>query len=176
VCEPLPDSDGWPCNEDTDCEVAGDCCGCTAYNPNKGAPGNCGGGCQQDVCEQLGLDTAVCVGGFCEVYGLSCDQTKVTCESLPPDCAEGSLPQVAGDCWTQECLPIEYCDWVPDCGACPGDQFCVIVQTDDCDHIDCFEPLEECGLGAPSCDCEGEIFCPPPYTACGVENDAIVCS
>jgi len=175
ACEPLPNTDGWSCQYDEDCAIAGDCCGCTAYNPDMGFPGNCGGGCGQDVCEQLGLDMAVCVDGFCEVYGLSCDQTAVTCESLPPDCAVGSLPQVAGDCWTQACLPIEYCDWVPDCSACPGDQICLIVQTESCDHVDCFDPIPECG-NAPSCACEGEIMCPEGYPSCAMMAGAIVCS
>jgi hypothetical protein len=177
VCESLADPGEWPCGDDDDCAIAGDCCSCVAYNPNMGSPGNCGGGCGMDVCEQLGLDTAVCTGGFCEVAGFSCDQTTVSCDGLPPDCDDGALPQVEGGCWTGECLPVEWCDWVPDCAACPDDQVCVIVATDDCDHFDCVAPIEECGLGPPTCDCFGAVVCEPPYAACEIDDDgAVVCS
>jgi hypothetical protein len=177
VCEPLADPGDWPCGDDDDCAIAGDCCSCVAYNPNMGSPGNCGGGCGMDVCEQLGLDTAVCTDGFCEVAGFSCDQTTVSCDGLPPDCDDGWLPQVEDGCWTGECLPVEWCDWVPDCDACPDDQECVIVQADDCDHFDCVAPIEECGFGPPTCDCFGAVVCEPPYAACEIDDDgAVVCS
>lgn len=177
VCEPLPpDPDGWPCMDDVDCEVYGDCCGCTAFNPNMGAPGNCGGNCPQDVCEELALDTAVCQGGFCQVLGLSCDQSAVLCDGLPPDCDPGTLPGVADDCWSGGCIPVEFCDWVPDCDTCPDDQICVIVQTESCDQFDCVPPFPECGGGAPTCECLGEVVCEAPYTTCAIEDDAVVCS
>ena len=57
VCQPLP-QEGWPCMNDNDCEVASDCCSCIAYNPSMGSPGNCGGGCGQTVCDELGLSEA----------------------------------------------------------------------------------------------------------------------
>jgi hypothetical protein len=175
VCEPLSHPSEWPCGDDGDCEIAGDCCGCIAYNPNLGAPGNCGGGCEQDVCEQLGLDSAVCVDNTCQVVGFSCDQSAVMCDSLPPECDDGMLPQVADGCWTDACLPVEFCDWVPDCDTCPDSQICVVVQTDGCDQHDCVDPIPECG-GGDACECLGNEVCPPPYTTCAVEDGAIVCS
>ncbi|MCH9688001.1 MAG: hypothetical protein K0V04_41610 [Deltaproteobacteria bacterium] len=174
ACEPLP-AQGDSCVVDADCQVAGDCCGCVAFNPTQGGPGNCGGGCGQTVCEQLGVDTAVCDDGVCRVQGLSCDQTAVTCNSPTPDCPDGELPQVQDGCFTGSCLPVEHCDWVPDCAACPQDEVCVITQTDDCDQHACTPPIPKCGP-QPTCNCLGSVVCAPPFTNCAVADGAIICS
>ncbi|MCX4245578.1 hypothetical protein [Paraliomyxa miuraensis] len=174
VCQPLP-QDGWPCTEDGDCEIAGDCCGCTAYNPSMGAPGNCGGGCGQTVCEQLGVTEAYCDTGVCRVRGLSCDQTAVQCDAAAPACPDGQLPQVSDHCYTGACLPIEHCDWVPDCSYCAAGDTCVITQTAACDQHRCLPPFPECP-GPATCNCLGAVACAPPHGACAIDGDAIVCS
>ncbi len=174
-CQPLPQP-GDPCVADSDCEMAGDCCGCIAYNPMMGSPGNCGGGCGQTVCEQLGVTEAYCDAGACRVRGLSCDQTAVTCDAIAPACAAGELPQVADGCFTGGCLPVAFCDWVPDCSACPVDEHCVITQTAGCDQHSCIPDFPECPPGPPSCDCLGNVACQAPYGACAIDGDTIVCS
>ncbi|MCA9649284.1 MAG: hypothetical protein KC501_05210 [Myxococcales bacterium] len=174
-CQPVP-QDGWPCMADGDCEMAGDCCSCVAYNPSMGSPGNCGGSCGQNLCERLGVTEAYCDAGSCRVRGLSCDQTAVVCEVEPPECPEGELPQVADHCYTGSCLPVEYCDWVPDCSDCPTDSTCVVTQTPGCDQHSCLAPFPECPPGPPTCDCLGGVACNAPYGACAIDGDTIVCS
>lgn len=174
-CQPLP-HDGDPCAVDADCAIAGDCCSCVAYNPGMSSPGNCGGGCEQDVCERLGLVDAVCEAGTCRVRGLSCDQTAVLCDAAPPACPAGELPQVADQCFTGACLPVAYCDWVPDCSHCPADELCVITKTEACEQHACLPPLPECPAGPATCDCLGQLACEAPYDTCAIDGDAIVCS
>lgn len=175
VCAPLP-GQGDPCMDDADCEMAGDCCSCIAYNPNLGAPGNCGGGCGQTVCEQLGVTEAYCDAGTCRVRGLSCDQTAVLCDAAPPACPAGELPQVSDGCFTGGCLPVASCDWVPDCSHCPMDERCVITQTAGCDQHACIPAIPECPSGPPTCDCLGAIACASPYDQCAIDGETIVCS
>lgn len=175
ACLPLPHA-GDPCAVDADCELAGDCCGCVAYNPSMGAPGNCGGACGPDVCEQLGLVAATCDAGTCRVRGLSCDQTAVLCDAAPPACPAGELPQVAEQCFTGGCLPVAYCDWVPDCSHCPEDEHCVVTQTEGCEQRSCIPSIDECPAGPPTCDCLGNIACQAPYAACAIDGEDIVCS
>ncbi|MCA9708363.1 MAG: hypothetical protein KDK70_21110 [Myxococcales bacterium] len=175
VCQPLP-QEGWPCMNDNDCEVASDCCSCIAYNPSMGSPGNCGGGCGQTVCDELGLSDAYCDAGVCRVRGLSCDQTAVLCDAAPPACPPDQLPQVAEQCYTGACLPVERCDWVPDCSYCAADATCVITQTPACDQHACIPPFPECPPGPPTCACLGGVACGAPYATCAVDGDTIVCS
>lgn len=175
ACVPLP-QDGWPCAMDSDCEMAGDCCSCIAYNPSMGSPGNCGGGCGQTVCDQLGVTEAYCDTGVCRVRGLSCDQTAVLCDAVGPTCPDGELPQVADQCFTGACLPVAYCDWVPDCSVCPANSHCVITQTAGCDQHSCIADFPECPAEPPTCDCLGNVACNPPYGACAIDGDTIVCS
>lgn len=174
VCAPVAPQ-GDTCLVDDDCQISGDCCSCVAYNPMFGAPGNCGGGCGQSVCEQIGADSAVCSSGVCQVLGGSCDQTTVTCDRAVPACPAGELPQVVDECYTGQCLPVEHCDWVPDCSFCPGGEVCVITRTDECDQHACIPAIPKCG-GAPSCGCEGAIACSSPFDMCAIEDGAVVCS
>ena len=169
VCDLESAPDGFnTCQEDADCELAGDCCSCVAFNPDMGSPGNCGGGCMQNKCEEWGLSEAVCDQGECAVKAKSCDQTAVECDAPEPNCPEGHLPQVDDGCYTGACLPIEACDWVPDCSFCGGPvPNCKITQgeAEDCAAQVCFADFPEC-FGAQSCACLGPIFCAPPFTTC----------
>lgn len=156
-CTP-PGGDGFTCTADEDCEIAGDCCSCTAYNPNEGAPGNCGGACDMNKCEEWGVIEAACQNGQCVPKGLSCNQALVTCDALAPLCDGGTLPRVADGCFTGDCLAIEACDWVPSCDVCSGDQACMHESRGGCDYDLCVGPIAECQGQAP-CACLGQIFC-----------------
>lgn len=170
----VPKLDGFSCEVDEDCAIAGDCCSCVAYNPSMGSPGNCGGNCKQDKCSEWGLDAAACEAGVCVVKGKSCNADKVTCEIAVPECGPGTLPQVIGDCYTGECLALEACDWVPDCALCEG-SICAITEGPGCTHRRCIEPIPECD-GQPPCACLGQIFCQPPHDNCSEDQGALVCS
>ncbi|MEM9455103.1 MAG: hypothetical protein AAGF11_13055 [Myxococcota bacterium] len=174
ACDPIPPQ-GDTCVVDADCQIAGDCCSCVAYNPMMSGPGNCGGACGMNVCEQIGATQAYCDSGVCRVLGGSCDQTAVTCDLPPPACPPGELPQVQEECYTGSCISVAFCDWVPDCSDCPVDQFCVIRRTEACDQHDCVPFVAKCGGGGPSCGCEGLFVCQPPFGACLEENGAVVC-
>lgn len=164
---------GDPCESDDDCAIAGDCCSCVAYNPSMSSPGNCGGNCKQDRCSEWELSAAACEAGVCVVAGKSCNQDKVLCKVAVPECPAGSLPQVVGDCYTGECLPIEACDWVPECELCKG-SVCAITQGPDCTHRRCVPAIPECD-GLPPCACLGEIFCQPPHDQCSEDQGDLVC-
>ena len=156
-CVP-PSGDGFSCTADEDCAIAGDCCGCTAYNPNQGSPGNCGGACEMDKCEEWGVSEAACINGECVPSGLSCNQELVVCDALAPQCDDGFLPRVWGGCFTGDCLAIEACDWVPGCDSCAGNQACMHETRGGCEYERCVGPIPEC-QGQGPCECLGSIFC-----------------
>ncbi|KIG19030.1 hypothetical protein DB30_05934 [Enhygromyxa salina] len=156
-CVP-PSGDGFACEVDEDCAISGDCCGCVAFNPDMGSPGNCGGMCDQNKCEEWGIEKAACVNGQCVPHGLSCNQAVLTCDAAAPNCGEGTQPQVWDGCFTGDCLPIDACDWVPSCAACTIEQSCMHETRNGCDYDRCVGPIEECQDQAP-CACVGSIFC-----------------
>lgn len=39
------------------------------------------------------------------------------CDSLPPDCPDGTVAGRDADCWTGFCIPLDECDQVPACGS-----------------------------------------------------------
>ncbi|MEZ4383095.1 MAG: hypothetical protein R3A79_17340 [Nannocystaceae bacterium] len=172
LCAPAVEGDA--CESDADCAIAGDCCSCVAYNPSMTSPGNCGGNCKQDRCSEWGLEAAACEAGVCVVKGKSCNQDKVDCDALQPECPDGQLPQVAGGCYTGACLPLAACDWVPGCEYC-GANICAITEGPDCVHHRCVAPIPECD-GLPYCECLGEIFCNPPHESCSEEQGALICA
>ena len=171
LCKPALEGD--PCDSDRDCAISGDCCGCIAYNPDMTSPGNCGGNCKSDKCDEWGLTSATCEAGICVVKGKSCDPTEVSCNSPQPDCDSGTLPQVDDGCYTGKCLPVLACDWVPDCDLC-DDLICVITEGPGCTHHRCEPGIAECE-GEPPCDCLGSIFCNPPHSMCSQLKGALLC-
>jgi hypothetical protein len=103
-----------PIGEDFECAVPEDCaldqagCGCVA-SPVESATVELPLDCSHDRCSELGVTEADvnCLRGRCSL-GIDCDFSHVICESMPPDCAEGMTPSVAGDCWGT-CVPVETC-------------------------------------------------------------------
>ncbi|HGG57861.1 MAG TPA: hypothetical protein ENK31_08715 [Nannocystis exedens] len=138
------------------------------------SPGNCGGNCKLNKCEEWGLTAATCEAEICVVKGKSCDETQVFCDAPQPNCEPGTLPQVADNCYTGKCLPVVACDWVPSCEHC-GDLVCVITEGPGCTHHRCAPLIDECD-GQPLCDCLGPILCNPPHASCTEEQGAVVCS
>ncbi len=175
VCELDYEPDGFSCETDADCAIAGDCCGCVAYNPDMGSPGNCGGGCQQDKCAEWGLTEAACENNQCVVKGKSCDLNEVLCDAPEPECEDGELPQVVDNCYTGECLPIEACDRVPDCSFCEQIGNCKITNGgfDGCAAYSCFPDFPEC-FGGQTCSCLSPIMCTAPFTTCTDISDGVI--
>lgn len=62
----------------------------------------------------IGPDRRSCLGpadGSLPLWcctGWDCDQSHAACDSLPPRCAEGEVPTVAGACWGP-CVPMANC-------------------------------------------------------------------
>ncbi len=179
VCELDYEPGGFSCETDSDCAIAGDCCGCVAYNPNMGSPGNCGGMCQQDKCAEWGLTEAACENNQCVVKGKSCDLNDVSCDAPEPQCEDGELPQVLDNCYTGECLPVEACDRVPDCSYCEqiGNN-CKITNGgfEGCAAYSCFPDFPEC-FGGQTCGCLSPFMCTAPFTTCAdISEGVIECS
>lgn len=169
-CSP-PLGDGWTCGSDEDCAFAGDCCGCYPYNPSMGSTGNCGGSCEQDKCEEWGIEAAVCRSGRCVLEAFSCNQDTVTCDAEPPACEEGFTPRVWEGCYVGDCLPIQDCDWAPGCDSCAPGQLCMQELRNGCDYARCVDAFPECGLEAPPC-CTGMTYCPG---SCAETADGFSC-
>jgi len=60
-----------------------------------------------------GADTGSAGGGAL----VDCDQKKILCKRLAPQCAEGEVPSVAGSCYG-DCVKIDRCA-CSDASACP---------------------------------------------------------
>ncbi|MFN7700693.1 MAG: Kazal-type serine protease inhibitor domain-containing protein [Deltaproteobacteria bacterium] len=53
---------------------------------------------------------------------IACDPDRVACDAAPPRCEGGTVPSVAGGCWTGECVTIDMCTCATfdDCPMVPG--------------------------------------------------------
>lgn len=173
---------GATCEQDSDCQLFTDCCTCDVL-ANDESPPPCGlPECFVPVCETLdiGAGTPVCRFGRCTFEKVTCNPIGVTCKSQPPDCPQGQLPSVQGDCWSGQCTPVEACDWVPDCGACKLDIFdplvCVFKAQKGAYHV-CEPKPVGCGDEPEiDCDCGSEICdASPPHTVCSDQVPGIIC-
>ena len=160
------------CETDKDCKLQEDCCTCTGV-PIDEDPVPCGLDCKQSKCSELGIDAAVCRLGVCETERLQCDQTKVACDSLPPNCPEGQLPTITPACWTGECVPAEYCDVIPDCSFCPQGRLCVKNLDLGPTQPTC-EPIPPGCSDDPDCACAGDLVCKDPYNFCSEQQGPVI--
>jgi len=114
------------CSSDADCRLFSDCCSCSAYPSTGEAPEECPADCDQNRCERYGIDQALCFAGSCIVAtSHECSPLAAMCDSLPPECPDGSLPSVgANRCWTGDCVPADLCGSRPDCSSCGKDEVC----------------------------------------------------
>ncbi|MFY0537583.1 hypothetical protein [Nannocystis pusilla] len=163
---------GGPCEVDADCKLHDDCCSCYGI-PNDQTDPICKSECEATQCEQIGIDEAKCVLGQCTTEKVDCS-SEVACDSLPPDCPEGTLPGIAGACWSGACVPVLSCDKVPDCKLCPETQMCVEFQAFTTDRT-CLPLPTECN-GKASCECADEA-CAEPFGFCseGVGEVDLAC-
>lgn len=153
-----------PCVSDQDCALHNDCCSCYGL-PADQVDGQCKKRCEQPMCDQLGIDQAVCRFGVCITEEVHCDGSKVACDEAPPDCPEGQVPQVVGVCWSGLCVDAVSCDVVADCGACPAGTMCVQLISKQETPPSC-EPIPaECD-GKVDCKCAGEFVCTGIFNAC----------
>ena len=111
------------CDDDADCKLADDCCDCDGV-PIDVDVAVCDLDCKQSKCSELGIKAAVCRFGVCTTPRLSCD-ANVACDSLPPPCEPGTLPETTPACWSGRCIPAKHCDVVGNCDECPDDRVCV---------------------------------------------------
>lgn len=153
---------GGPCEVDADCKLHDDCCSCYGI-PNDQTDPICKSECEATQCEQIGIDEARCVLGQCTTEKVDCS-SEVACDSLPPDCPEGTLPGIAGACWSGACVPVVSCDEVPDCKLCLETQMCVEFQAFETNRT-CLPLPTQCE-GKASCECAGEA-CVEPFGLCG---------
>ncbi|WAS93617.1 hypothetical protein [Nannocystis punicea] len=153
---------GGACEVDADCKLHDDCCSCYGI-PNEQTDPICKAECEQTQCEQIGIDEAKCVLGECTTEKVDCS-SEVACDSLPPDCPPGTLPGIAGACWSGACVPAVSCDKVPDCKSCPDSLMCVQFQAFINEHT-CLPLPTECN-GKASCECAAEA-CVEPFGFCG---------
>ena len=114
------------CEVDADCNLFSDCCNCAAYPASGDGPEACPADCALDRCTAHGIESASCFAGQCIVATAhNCSPLAATCDSLPPQCSDGSLPSVGDNqCWTGSCIPAELCGWRPDCSSCGDDEVC----------------------------------------------------
>lgn len=161
------------CNVDADCKLHDDCCTCEGV-PVGADPASCDLECKQSHCSMLGIQKAVCRLGVCITERLLCDERKVLCEIDPPECPPGELPLIDPPCWSDKCVPAEFCDMVPGCDWCAADRVCV-------QHIGrAPEPNVACeprppGCGESLCDCVGDEICTDIYECSDAGPDKVEC-
>lgn len=151
------------CESDADCKLFEDCCECKGVPVGDDSP-ICKLECDQTVCDAIGVDAAICRLGQCITERLDCDASKVVCLAFPPDCPEGQLPGVDGNCWSGACVPAEICNVVPDCKLCPDGWMCVSDIPFGPPIMAC-EPIPADCMGEPDCTCAGAV-CTDPFTFC----------
>ncbi len=170
--------DDLPCETDEDCKlVEGDCCSCEATHVDNDPP-VCDLECQLTVCEEYGIEKAVCEQGQCVPESTNCDDSQILCDAIPPQCEEGLVPGVdeQGACWTGACVPAILCNFVPSCQDCAGydDYFCAtdVTQLGLKPHCELLPP--ECD-GEATCECAGDA-CVEPYDVCGEGDNGLMCN
>ena len=104
--------DDQDCPADSHCDAAETCQNPPGCDPSLGCPPVCYGACQP------GPRTPV-----------SC-YAEAVCESVPPDCPDGTVPAIENSCWTGQCIAYADCDpplnpgdpTMP--GTCDSEVFC----------------------------------------------------
>jgi hypothetical protein len=163
------------CTTDDDCVLVEDCCTCGAIVLGRDAPECAQPECDQTACMAAGLRSpgVHCELGFCMLdETVECNPAGILCDSTPPQCEEGLVPSVGGDCWTGNCVPIDACRSLGSCEGCPADRTCVELQA----FTSTFEcsPIPAGCNGTPSCACMGEV-CEAPYTSCNDFRGGLIC-
>ncbi|MCK9522260.1 MAG: hypothetical protein M0R76_04340 [Proteobacteria bacterium] len=104
-------STGDQCTVDADCQLASDCCGCSALPVDEDII-SCLMYCEEEdkPCALLGVPSdkpVLCSRGNC-VLNINCDLSQVLCNMIPPECSEGWVLTVQGMCYGP-CIPKDQC-------------------------------------------------------------------
>lgn len=102
---PVPD---FPCTEESECFLHGDCCTCVALHRDQPVPEDCPADCERDACDVWGLSQVLC-SHECRIELVECDPAMVTCTDAPPSCPEGEMPSLDERCYSGHCVPQELC-------------------------------------------------------------------
>lgn len=143
---------GVECNADADCRLEGDCCGCYSFGP--GQSSSCPMECLTSAtCN--GFDPQPvprCIAGRCTL-DRSCDDRKVVCKRVTPQCDAGKLPTLfEGDtCWDDNCIDIVDCSAVTGCDVCKSNGLMCVYDADT-DVAHCVSQPVECAA-ASKCAC-----------------------
>jgi hypothetical protein len=174
--ETAGDSTGGPgpdltCTVDRDCQLVNDCCACGAVNVEEEVM------CNEPPCFAPACGSAeptpVCEGGECTIEW-ACNEMLVACDALPPDCPEGRLPSIAGDCYTGDCVDAGLCDVVPDCSYCGDGEACVTHQSFLGPALSCVPLPAECN-GVATCACLPDA-CAADSEVCVDGDGGVSCS
>jgi len=166
------------CEMADQCVLVDDCCSCTAIHVDD-VPPACDMDCEQTACSALGIPDigVVCEDGLCGLEPRDCSGL-VACDSLPPACPEGTLPEVGpggNNCWTGACIPVEACDPLPGCEYCGEGEACVETITQQGTTYGCRALPEEC-MGTATCECMPADTCEMPFDVCADADGVISCS
>jgi len=156
---------GEVCEKDADCMLADDCCDCDGV-PVGADVSVCDAECKQSKCSELGITKAVCRLGVCQTERLSCDASKVACDSLPPPCEPGTVAETTPACWSGKCVPAKNCDVLAACELCPEGRVCVQNVAFGPEPGVVCEPLTPGCDPADPCACIGDQVCIQPFGAC----------
>ncbi|MCA9704686.1 MAG: hypothetical protein KDK70_02415 [Myxococcales bacterium] len=171
---PLPPS---MCTGPRDCVLVNDCCECAASHVDDVV--ECPLDCDVPMCDALGIPDIglTCEDGECGLEERNCADGLVVCDSLTPECPEGTLPEVtpAGDCWTGACIPLDACGQVPSCKFCDEDEACVELQYPLGSAFRC-DPLPKACDGTPTCACLPPQTCAAPLDTCADAGGLVQCS
>lgn len=166
---------GPECREASECGVLDDCCSCTAV-PVDQAGQECDLACTETVCfaNHIPTEETLCTAGHCNL-GLDCDPGNVMCLSPQPECGEGMVPMVVGNCWGA-CVDASDCAAVASCDVCDKDRHVCVVYQANTPTTHCVEVPPECTEDR-SCDCLQLNVCVGAYDTCSDGADGeITCS
>jgi hypothetical protein len=143
------------CTQTSDCILHDDCCACASV-PKTNPGATCNIACGTGQCTSRGITAAdvTCMAGRC-VLARSCNPKNVACTLAPPACSAGSLPAIAGGCYSGGCLPVAQCSEVPSCDSCTtAGLACVTDEVLGGPTFHCVTVPSVCS-GAPACQCLG---------------------
>jgi hypothetical protein len=149
---------GIECIADTDCRIEGDCCGCYSFGP--GQRSSCEMDCPSlTTCNNFDPQPLPrCIAGRCTL-DRSCDDRKVVCKRVTPQCDAGKLPSLMeGDlCWDGNCIDVVDCSAVTGCDVCKSNGL-MCVYDSDTDVAHCVALPVEVACALPSrCACHRNL-------------------
>lgn len=164
------------CSSDDDCRLFSDCCSCAAYPGAGEAPQACPADCAEVLCEQHGIDQVRCSAGSCVlVTSHDCSALAITCDSLPPECPDGTLAGVgANRCWTGDCVPSNLCGLRPDCSSCADDEVCFRGFNDAFGTPYYCMPRPVTCSDQATCDCASQLCDELGFRSCTDADDGVM--